>query len=81
MLNLLIHTGDALSQLANTLLLAGDPNESISGRAYRCGWRRTEAIIDWLFSPFQANHCLKAYTNDVKRARRLLAEHEARRSF
>ena len=81
MLNLLIHTGDALSQLANTLLLAGDPSESISGRAYRCGWRRTEAIIDWLFSHFQANHCLKAYANDVERARRLLAEHEARRSF
>ena len=34
------------------MLLAGDPSESISGRAYRCGWRRTEAIIDWLFSPF-----------------------------
>ena len=81
MLNLLIHTGDALSQLANTLLLAGDPNESISGRAYRCGWRRTEAIIDWIFSPFHDSHCLKAYTNDAERARRLLAEHEARRSF
>ena len=66
MLKRFIKIGDALSQLANTLLLAGDPNESIS---------------DWLFLPFQANHCLKAYTNDVERARRLLDEHEARRSF
>lgn len=77
-LKLIIRTGDALSQFTNALLLAGDPNESISGRAYRCGWRRTEAVIDWLFSPFQSNHCLKAYTNDVERARRLVAEHEAR---
>ena len=81
MLKRFIKIGDALSQLANTLLLAGDHNEPISGCAYRCGWRRTEAIIDWLFLPFQANHCLKAYANDVERARRLLAEHEARRSF
>lgn len=80
MLNLIIRTGDALSQLANTVFLGGDPNESISGRSYRCGWLRAEAFIDWLFSPFLSNHCLKAYTNDVKRARRLIAEHEARRA-
>ena len=80
MLKRLIKIGDALSQLANVALLDGDANESISGRAYRRGWRRTEAVIDRLFSPFQANHCLKAYTNDVKRARRLITEHEARRA-
>ena len=34
----------------------------------------------YVFSPLEANHCLKAYTNDVERARRLIAEHEARRA-
>ena len=33
----LVRAGDALSQLANVLLLNGDANESISGRAHRQG--------------------------------------------
>ena len=42
----LIKIGDALSQLANVTLLPRHrettANESISGRAHRLGWRRTE---------------------------------------
>lgn len=76
--------GDALSQLANVLLLPRHqdttPNESISGRAHRCGWRRTERFIDWLFSPFESRHCRAAYLADVERARVLLREHEEGRA-
>lgn len=73
--------GDALSQLANVALLpmsrSTSANESISGRAHRCGWRRTEAFIDWLFSPFEKDHCRRAYEADLHRARKLLESEKA----
>lgn len=78
----LVKIGDALSQLLNVAFLPAhhdtNPNESISGRAHRCGWRRTERLIDWLFSPFEREHCRRAYLNDVERARVLVREHESK---
>jgi hypothetical protein len=69
---------DALSQLGNTVLLNGDANESISGRAHRegwqlenHGWRRVERIIDALFF-WESDHCYWAYANDIARAEKLL---------
>jgi hypothetical protein len=70
----LIRAGDALSQLANVVLLNGEANESISGRSYREGWRRTERFINFLFSPFEKNHCQNAFDNDVRRAEELAAQ-------
>jgi hypothetical protein len=65
--------GDAFSQLLNVALLPNhrdtNPNESISGRAHRCGWTRTERAIDWVFALFgETEHCRKAYEADVMRA-------------
>ena len=64
--------GDALSQLVNVALLPNhrqtNANESVSGRAHRCGWSRTERVIDWLFSPFEKDHCRKSYEADKIRA-------------
>lgn len=77
MINWLIRIGDALSQLANAVFLNGDPNESISGRSYRCGWR-VMFFIDALFSPFESQHCKRAYLNDVKKARKLMKFHKRR---
>jgi hypothetical protein len=69
---------DALSQLGNTVLLNGDANESISGRAHRegwqlenHGWRRVERIIDAICI-WESDHCYWAYANDIARAKTLL---------
>lgn len=71
----LIRLGDAASQFFNVLIFNGDPNHSISGDAYRFGRYRLAAFIDWLFSPFEADHCLESYLNDVEKAKRLLDEY------
>lgn len=70
----LIRLGDAVSQLGNVLLFNGDPNYSISGEAWRKGRHRLRRVIDWLFSPFEADHCRSAYLNDVQKARALVVE-------
>jgi hypothetical protein len=71
----LIKIGDALSQLANVAFLPRHrettANESISGRAHRCGWR-VERFIDWLFAPWESNHCRRAYEADLHRAQQLV---------
>lgn len=59
---------DAVSQLGNVLIFNGDPNYSISGEAYRRGRHRWRRFIDALFSPFESDHCRKAYENDVAKA-------------
>lgn len=78
----LIKIGDALSQLLNVTLLPRHrettANESISGRAHRLGWRRTERVIDWLFSPWEPEHCRRAHEKDVQRAREWARMHRKR---
>lgn len=51
----------ATSQWFNTLI-GGDPNESISGRAYREQWW-IEKLINGLFF-WQSRHCRGAYNSD-----------------
>ena len=79
----LIKIGDAFSQLLNVTFLPNHDdttaNESISGRAHRRGWVRTERFIDWLFSPFEKDHCRLAYEADVRRAIKLLEAERGRR--
>lgn len=64
----LIRAGDALSQFFNVLIFNGDPNHSISGDAYRYKREPLRRVIDWLFSPFESDHCRKAHENDVAKA-------------
>lgn len=52
----------ALDQLANTLV-GGYADETISARAYRKGWKRREAFINWLFR--DQNHCLDSYNSEL----------------
>ena len=70
----LIRLGDAASQFFNVLLFNGDPNYSISGDAYRLKRERLRKFIDWLASPWEKDHCLIAYENDVLKAEILLGE-------
>ena len=70
----LVRIGDALSQLLNVIIFDGDPNYSVSGDAYRLKRGILRAVIDWLASPWEADHCLMAYLNDVDKARKLLLD-------
>ena len=63
MLNYLARIGSCLSHLANVILLNGHPNESISGRAWRNGWRIVPLINALFF--WQNNHCRGAYSADM----------------
>ena len=75
----IIKIGDAISQFVNVTFLPDHKNttanESISGRAHRCGWTKTEKFIDKLFSRWESEHCKKAYLADVERARIMLELH------
>lgn len=70
--------GDALSQLINVTFLPNHKNttanESISGRAYRLGWRRTERTVNVIFWAlgFGGHHCHRAYRADVERAQQTI---------
>ena len=70
--------GDAISQLGNVALLPKhqdtNANESISGRAYRMKWQRVIKTIDWLFSPWEKDHCKLSHEADVERARQLVKQ-------
>lgn len=78
----LIKIGDALSQMMNVTFLPKHrettANESISGRAHRCRWYRTERFIDWLFRPWERDHCRKAHEKDIERAREWAKMHRKR---
>lgn len=69
-LNLLI----ALDQLLWVIITlgAGSPDETISSAAYR-GWLKdhpvaivAKPVLDFLFLPFEANHCRESYTAELQ---------------
>lgn len=55
----------ALDQLINTLC-GGMADETISARAYRKGWKRRMAVINWVFN--DAHHCELSYQSELFRA-------------
>jgi hypothetical protein len=72
-----IRIGDCLSQLLNVVVFFGqNPNESLSGRAYKMhktswAWNILYTVINLLFI-LQKNHCRESYGADLVRARDLL---------
>lgn len=54
----------ALDQLANTLA-GGYADETISARAHRNGWEKTERFINWLFR--DPTHCRDSYNAELLR--------------
>jgi hypothetical protein len=55
----------ALSQLLNVVFCFGNPNESLSSRAYRQPWN----IVMWIFNHiifWQNNHCRGAFAHDLR---------------
>ncbi len=64
----------SIDQLANTLLW-GEPDETISSRAWRCGvradkpkkrWRIARRLIDRIFW-FDKDHCQRSYESEIER--------------
>lgn len=72
-----IRIGDCLSQLLNVVVFFGqNPNESVSGKAFRLRristfWKITYKGINFIFY-WQDDHCKAAYTADLKRAEQTL---------
>ena len=65
-LNILI----AFDQLINALIL-GQPNETISSRAWRCKdtssfWKFMRKLVDTLFF-WQKDHCYNSFIYEIKR--------------
>jgi hypothetical protein len=59
------------SQAVNALLLNGNPDETVSARAHRSDWEKTEKIINFIFW-FDPDHCSKSHDRDKKFARAVL---------
>ena len=74
--------GDALSQLVNVALLPRHrettANESVSGRAYREGWRAARWIDAVFFWQRKPRHCERAYLSDLDRAIAFKMQHRLR---
>lgn len=68
-----INIATAISQLLNAVVLAGDPNETISGRVWREERKLAVKAIDVLFF-FQPEHCLNSHLADRIFARKILGD-------
>lgn len=76
----LVRVGDAMSQLFNTIFLNGDPDESISGRSYRCYilkqsnlkiWALTYHLAEiFFYMRDRGEHCKLAFFEDMERWKR-----------
>ena len=73
MIDYTINVATAVSQLLNAVVLAGDPNETISGRAWREERKAVVSVIDLLFF-FQPEHCLNSHLADRIFARKILGD-------
>ena len=71
----------ALSQIANVAtaldLTDTGPNESVSARAHIDGktdpkWARRRDRIDWVLAWYEADHCQRAWQQEVDAARKTL---------
>lgn len=68
LLNILL----ALDRLINALR-GGSPHEYLSSAAWRTekagklGGQTFRPVIDWIFRPFEKDHCHKSYTSDLGR--------------
>ena len=54
-----------IDQLTNTIFFEY-ADETFSSRSYRC-FPRTRAVIDFIFSPIEKDHCHQSYISEQKR--------------
>ena len=60
-----------ISQSFNALVLMGNPDETVSARAYRTPWPTVRRILDTMFF-WETEHCYKSHQRDITFARKLL---------
>jgi len=68
------------SRSVNTIAFGGDPDMTLSARAYietSPKWQRIRRLIDAVFF-FQPNHCARAWEAEVARAMVVLMREDAR---
>jgi len=68
-----LNIGIAIDQLCNALR-GGSPDETISAAAWRTekqgrsAGRLVRPVIDFLFRPFETEHCYKSYKAELEKA-------------
>lgn len=70
MASYILRTLIAFDQLMNVVICNGEPDETMSSVAYRMEragrfWGFMRPVIDWMFSPWGADHCHWAYQSEV----------------
>ena len=60
----------AVDQLLNVAICNGEPDETMSSVAYRMErdgrfWGFMRPIIDFIFRPFEKDHCRLAYESEI----------------
>ena len=53
----------AIDQLFAVVFLGTMPDETVSAACHRRGWKKTEALINWLFR--DPHHCAMAYISEM----------------
>jgi hypothetical protein len=74
--NYFVRALDATSQWLNTILLNGNANDSISGRAFKESWDSEKFINKIVF--WEPEHCKIAYYSDLARAKTMVYEEESK---
>jgi len=70
MVNYIYRTLIAIDQLLNVVICNGEPDETMSSAAYRMEqqgrfWGFMRPVIDFLFTPFEKNHCQSSFEAEV----------------
>lgn len=71
-----VELGASISQFFNVLLFRGDSNYTISSDNFRLQRKGFMKFVDFLFSPFEKEHCMKSYYYDLTKARQFIYQHE-----
>ena len=76
-----INLGTILSQLLNTVLFVGNPDQAVSARSYANKdkskfWKVMYYVIETLFYPFDKGwHCYKSHQKDIKNAKKVIEKY------
>ena len=71
-MNYILRVLIAIDQLLNVVVCNGMPDETMSSVAYRMErdkrfWGFMRPVIDFIFSPFEKDHCRTAYDAETMR--------------
>lgn len=76
-----VNLGTILSQLLNTVVFAGEPDQAVSARSYvhkdkSKFWKLMYYVIETLFYPFDKGmHCYKSHQKDINHAEKVIEKY------